>query len=367
MSVSKRGNVYRARVYLPDGKQRSKTCQLKSAAKQWEADQMAALATGSFVDPKAGRATFTNYYQDWANRQVWESTTVKAMNLAAGSVPFANLPLGRIRRSNIEQWVKAMVVADLAAGTIKTRFNNVRSVFRAAVRDRLIPHDPSEGVAIPRQRRREAAMRLPTHEQVGALLQAADPSFKTFIALAAFAGLRLGEAAAIQVGDIDFLRKKLAVVRQVQRANQGSVELRPPKCGSERTVFLAPELVELLASHIARNGVEPEPTSWIFRGDGEDPPHQNTIGHRWRRTLKRAGVSGVRLHDLRHYFASGLIAAGCDVVTVQRALGHARATTTLDTYSHLWPSAEDRTRDAAASLMLESAGQYRATAGTTSL
>jgi integrase len=151
------------------------------------------------------------------------------------------------------------------------------------------------------------------------------------------------------------------------RANQGSVELRPPKCGSERTVFLAPELDELLASHIACNGVEPEPTSWIFRGGREDPPHQNTIGHRWRRTLKRAGVSGVRLHDLRHYFASGLIAAGCDVVTVQRALGHARATTTLDTYSHLWPSAEDRGRDAAASLMLESAGQYRATGTTASL
>ena len=157
------------------------------------------------------------------------------------------------------------------------------------------------------------------------------------------------------------------MVRQVQRANQGSVELRPPKCGSERTVFLAPELVELLASHIACNGVEPEPTSWIFRGDVEDPPHQNTIGHRWRRTLNRAGVSGVRLHDLRHSFASGLIAAGCDVVTVQRALGHARATTTLNTYSHLWPSAEDRTREAAGSLMFEVAAKYRATPGTAGL
>jgi hypothetical protein len=149
VSVSKRGNVYRVRVYLPNGKQRSKTCQLKSQAKQWEADQMAALATGSFVDPKAGRATFTSYYQDWAKRQVWESNTVRAMNLAARSVPFANLPLGRIGRSNVEQWVKSMVVANLAAGTIKTRCNNVRSVFRAAVRDRLIPHDPSEGGGHP--------------------------------------------------------------------------------------------------------------------------------------------------------------------------------------------------------------------------
>lgn len=62
-------------------------------------------------------------------------------------------------------------------------------------------------------------------------------------------------------------------------------------------------------------------------------------------------MGGVRLHDPRHFYASGLIAAGCDVVTVQRALGHASATTTLGTYAHLWPSAEDRTRVAAGGLM----------------
>jgi integrase len=53
----------------------------------------------------------------------------------------------------------------------------------------------------------------------------------------------------------------------------------------------------------------------------------------------------------RHYYASGLIAAGCDVVTVQRALEHREATTTLGTYAHLWPTAEDRTRQAAGELM----------------
>jgi hypothetical protein len=54
------------------------------------------------------------------------------------------------------------------------------------------------------------------------------------------------------------------------------------------------------------------------------------------------------------FFASGLIAAGCDVVTVQRALGHASATTTLNTYGHLWPDAEDRTRAATEGLMAAS-------------
>ena len=56
---------------------------------------------------------------------------------------------------------------------------------------------------------------------------------------------------------------------------------------------------------------------------------------------------------LRHYYVSGLIAAGCDVVTVQRALGHGSATITLDTYAHLWPTAEDKTRAAAASMIAE--------------
>ena len=64
----------------------------------------------------------------------------------------------------------------------------------------------------------------------------------------------------------------------------------------------------------------------------------------------------MNLHSLRHFYASGLIANGCDVVTVQRALGHSSATTTLNTYMHLWPTAEDKTRKAAASMMAGALG-----------
>ncbi|HEY1970612.1 MAG TPA: tyrosine-type recombinase/integrase [Pseudonocardia sp.] len=62
-------------------------------------------------------------------------------------------------------------------------------------------------------------------------------------------------------------------------------------------------------------------------------------------------LAGPRLHDLRHHLGSGLIAAGCDPLTVARALGHRDASTTLRVYSHLWPSADDRTRRAASGLM----------------
>jgi integrase len=171
--------------------------------------------------------------------------------------------------------------------------------------------------------------------------------------LCAFAGLRLGEAAGLRGEDIDFLRRTLTVTRQVQRAGRGQVEVRPPKYGSERVVFLAPGLVEMLAAHIAGQDAG---GGWMFTGEGDQPPHQNTVGHRWRTATTAAGVSGLRLQDLRHFYASGLIASGCDVVTVQRALGHSSATTTLSTYSHLWPSAEDRTRAAAQALLAEARG-----------
>jgi integrase len=312
----------------------------------------AAVVTGQYADPRAGRVTFSSFYADWSKRQLWQSTTVTAMSLAVRSVPFGDLQILKIRKSHLEQWVKQMQMAGLAAGTIRTRFKNVARVFRAAVDDRAIPVDPCKGVSLPAVRRAEAAMQLPTAEQVGALLQAADDSFAAFLGLCAFAGLRLGEAAAVQVGDIDFLRRTLKISRQVQRGGGPNVEVRAPKYGSERTVYLPDGLLAMLAQQVARRGMSGMPDAWLFvGGTGTLPPHQNSVSEKWRATCRRAGVAGFTLHSLRHFYASGLIAAGCDVVTVQRALGHAQASTTLNTYAHLWPSAEDRTRAAAADLM----------------
>ena len=154
----------------------------------------------------------------------------------------------------------------------------------------------------------------------------------------------------MQVDDIDFLRRRLVVRRQVQRGTAGTIELRAPKHGSERTVTLPDPMLELVAAHIEHHVSDDDP-GWLFRTPSGTPPHQNTVGHQWRKATRASGLEGMRLHDLRHFYASGLIASGCDVVTVQRALGHASANTTLATYSHLWPDADDRTRTAVEHLM----------------
>ena len=120
-----------------------------------------------------------------------------------------------------------MNAAGLAPDTITTRY--VRSVFRAAVKDRVIGSDPTDGVRLPRGRRADVAMSIPAPEEVGQLMDVADERFQPFIALSAFAGLRLGDAGRVQLGDVDFPRRSLKVSRQVQRVNGGAIDLRAPR------------------------------------------------------------------------------------------------------------------------------------------
>jgi integrase len=261
----------------------------------------------------------------------------------------------QIRPSHLQQWVKAMSQpavtgrkSGLAPSTIRTRYNYAHMAFRAAVVDRVIKADPSAGVPLPRARKASAAMTIPAVEEVGRALSVAPDWFRPFIAVCAFAGLRLGEAAGLRLEDVDFLRRTISVRHQLQGETNATTQLVPPKFGSERVVYAPAELVALLAGHVRRVGVQQ--ADWLFSSAGL-PLNRNSAGHQWRQVRRAAGLDGYTLHDLRHFYASGLIASGCDVVTVQRALGHSSATITLGVYSHLWPTVEDRTRAAAGHLM----------------
>jgi integrase len=181
-----------------------------------------------YVDPRAGAISLASYFADWSQRQVWAPTTVIAMKLTVEKCAFCEVELRSIRRSHVEAWVKQIHAGGYAPGTVKTRVNNVRVVLRAAVRDRLIATDPSLGMTLPRMRKADMAMRIPPPEEVAAIMNAAEEWFRPSIAFCAFAGLRLGEAAAMQLPDIDLLHRQIRVQRQVQRKPGGLVDLRPP-------------------------------------------------------------------------------------------------------------------------------------------
>lgn len=124
----------------------------------------------------------------------------------------------------------------------------------------------------------------------------------------------------------------------------------PLKSEKSRTPIPVPkEMAHLLAEAVrVGNGRTLVDDEW------GNPAGPWTIERAIRAARGRVGLpEGFRFHDLRHYFASLLIASGLDVKVVQARLRHASAKTTLDTYGHLWPDRDDSSRAAVAAIYRE--------------
>ncbi len=346
---------YRARYRDEAGVEHARHFSKKADAQRWLDDATAGLVRGDWVDPAAGRITFAQWWGQWAASQDWAAGTVATADQVLASIGFGQLPIRAVTENHVRQWMKAQRLPGprrkhgLAASTRRTRFNYVRMCFAAAVRARLIRLDPTAAIAPPKLPKAETKMRIPTAEQVAQALLVAPLEFRAFLAVCAFAGLRLGEAAGVQLGDIDFLRRTLMVERQIQGQVNSKTAETSPKYESGRVIYLPDDLVTMLSQHLERTAPHGD-DGYLFSLGGY-VYNRNSAGNQWRRVRTHVGMDEFTLHDLRHFYASGLIAAGCDVVTVQHALGHSSPSITLNTYSHLWPKAEDRTRNAAAGLM----------------
>ncbi|AKV86381.1 hypothetical protein AKG07_08790 [Microbacterium sp. CGR1] len=349
-SVKQRSNgVWRARYRDQAGREHTKHEKTRRAAQRWLDEQTAAIVTGQWADPGAGRVTWDEWVSRWMSMQVWADGTATAAKTAVESVSWRLKAIRDVKHGDVQTWVTKESERGLAASTIRTRLNYVQMAFRAAVDNQVISRNPASRVKTPRIRKREATMKILTADQVNASLEAAG-EFRAFVAVCAFAGLRLGEAAGLQVGDVDRVRNTILVRRQVQGTSIPTTRIVPPKAGSEREVFVPAELIDMLAPYVSSPGVALD--SFVFRSALGHLYNRNSAGEEWRRIRKTLGFGDeVTIHTFRHTFASNLIASGCDVVTVQRALGHSQPSITLNVYSHLWPSAEDKTRSATATFM----------------
>lgn len=345
--------------YVDDeGREKTKSFARKIDAKGWVDDQSAALVTGTYVDPVRAAITFTEFYERWSPSQVWVHGTRQSMDQSAAAVTFGDVRMADLDTDHVQKWIRQMLDDGLAAGTIHTRFGNVRTVLRAAMRGRkrVLVFDPCEGVKLPKVTGR---MRVPTVAEVKYLLESAPGEFRAAVALGAFAGARDGEIRGLKCSDIGFLEREVRIERQAGRAG-----VVPPKQDSVRTIAVSAGLTEIVAQHIAEHVPGSDPHRWLFQGRGDAPAAHSTMHAKWN--TARAGLDWpMHLHDLRHFFASGLIVAGCDVKTVQHALGHKSATVTLNVYGHLWPDGSERTRQAGDQLMsaVAAADQLRTESG----
>jgi integrase len=340
---------WRARYRDDAGKEHAKHFGRKIDAQRWIDETTAAVVTGQYVDPKAGKTTVRQYATTWQAAQVTREHTTRNIDVALRLHVLPHIgghTLGSVRPSDMQALVKTLS-ATLAPGTVRETYKIAGRMFAAAVDDRILAASPCHRIRLPRDDRPEVV--APTVEQITALAGAVSPRYRALVVLLAGSGLRIGEALGLNVSDVDFLRRTVKVERQ--RLPSGRVG--PPKTlKSARTVPLGQVVIDELAAHLA---AYPSEGPLFALATGKPLAYRT-----WRAIWTGAGKASaldVDTHQLRHFYASALIAGGASVKVVQTRLGHASAVITLNTYGHLWPGDDDLTRtvmDAAFAILADS-------------
>jgi integrase len=339
---------WRARYRDPSGREHARHFERKVDAQRWLDEQTAGIVTGQYVDPKAGRMTFRDYAESWRKSQIHSSGTAVSVEqqLRLHVYPsIGDFPIRAVRTSQVQALVRRMSET-LAPGTVGVVYARVAAVFNAAVRDRQIATSPC--VEVKRPSRPPASMlEVLTVEHVFALARAVPDRYRALILAGAGLGLRPGELFGLTIDRLDFLRRSVRVDQQLARIRGRGVELSGLKSAtSYRAVPLPSSIGDELAAHISKWAPHAE-LGLIFTNERNAPIQQHPFAALWETARARACLpEWATPHDLRHHYASVLIRSGASVKVVQARLGHASARTTLDTYGHLFPDEEDRTRDA---------------------
>lgn len=348
-SIEKRGGGWRVRWYDPGGRHRSQTFPRKVDAERWVTKVSHDRLTGAYVDPDAGRVTFKAWAEQWRTMKVHRPSTAQLAesHLRLHVYPaIGDQPIASIRPSEVQRLVNSL---PLAPATVEVVYGWIANVCRMAVRERLIVATPCVGIELPRGKAARDRHLL-TAQQVGALATRIADHYRAAVLLGAGAGLRPGEALGLTVDRVDFLRRTITVDRQMWTPSVGTPRLVQPKTAeSGRVIPVTTALTDALAAHLARWPSD----GLILRTAPGGAVRRSSYNRTWAVARGHVGPPWAKPHDLRHFYASAIIAQGCDVVTVQRRLGHRSATTTLDIYGHLFHDADDRTREAVEASMAD--------------
>lgn len=175
-----------------------------------------------------------------------------------------------------------------------------------------------------------------------------DPKIKTAMLVFLLTGFRRGEVAGLEWKDIDFRRNTISINRSITTVKRhGKIEKEPKTEGSERTITASPTLIQALKEYriwwdVRREtyGDYLQETDKIFTQNNGKNIHPSTLYEWNKRILKAAGIEHYSLHSIRHTNITMQIAAGVPIVTVSARAGHARASTTTDTYAHFIRSSD---------------------------
>lgn len=339
-SIKKRPDgKWRARYRDHAGKEHARHFDRKVDAQAWLDEVIAAMVTGRYVDPRAGKLSLKAYAAAWEAAQVARDAQTRLIDnaLRLHILPkLGDRQLDSLRRSDVQALVKTWSLT-LSPGSVRNHYSVLQRLLADAVQDRIIAESPCQRIALPAEADEELV--IPTVEDIQRLAGEVPDRYRALVLLLAGSGLRIGEALGLQTpADVVSLRREIHVRRQ--RLQSG--ELGPPKTErARRTVRMAPWLRDELSEHLVKYPAHPD--GFLFTTSRGNPLTYTAWRSVWNTARRNLGLEHISAHDLRHAYASALIAGGATVKQVQLALGHESPMITLRTYTHLWPGDEDRT------------------------
>jgi integrase len=293
---------------------------------------------GEYVAPSLGRVTVGELGPSWLTRQKGHMKPSGFRSYDSAwrvhvEPKWSNTRVAEVRFSDVQAWVSELA-GKRGPVVVQTAYSVLARILDDAARDRRIAANPARGVKLPSRAKRKNIYL--TGDQLGRLADEAG-RYRSLVLLLGTVGLRWGEASALRVGDIDFLKRRVVLYRNAVTINKRTA-VGTLKSGKNRTVALAAFVVEELAKTC--EGKELDDLIWPSRSGGYLAPpsaHDSWLAGavaRCQKTDKK--FPRVTAHALRHTAASLAISSGANVKVVQRMLGHASAAMTLDVYADLF-------------------------------
>lgn len=343
---------YRAAYRDAAGKQRSAgTYTHKAAALRAAAAKEVEVRKRTRRDPDAWKQPWGEWADTWVASRNVAATTAKsdAIRLRLHLRPrWGDVPVGEITRHDIKAWIADMRRDGRSNETIKRIVHLMSASLVAAMDAEIIESNPAARLALPGGAKEQE--RFLTHEEYDAIREQLPSEVDQLIAdMLVNTGLRWGELAGLHWNRVNLLHGKIRVVETYSEV--GNRIKAYPKGKRVREVPLPVEIVKALGKPSGRSAcaVEHEAgtcrSPLVFTSNEGAGLRHSKWSDVWRDAVERADVGHVRIHDLRHTYASWLLQNGISLAEVGRLLGHVSTQTTAR-YAHLEETQWDDVRSA---------------------
>jgi integrase len=324
------------------GRRKAKRVGTEKAAREAAKKIEAKLTLGDFGTLKKETVcpTFREYAEWWLTLpHGWKESTRAAydLHLRLHILPvFGKQRLDQIGRKQLRDFFDGLAVKGLASATVSGVRAVISGVLGRAVEQELIPTNPLRDIKTRGNGHKEEIDPL-TEQEAFELLERAktfrDGAFYPPLLCALRTGMRIGEIQALSWGDVDFAGGFIDVKRS-HRQNR----ITGTKTGKRKRVDMSPHLAKTLrALQVGRKVVSLQEDGWVFGDEQGKMLDRSRFERALHQCLKKAGLRRVRVHDLRHSYATIRLMKGHNVIDVSRQLGHANPTITLKVYAHWIP------------------------------